>query len=71
MDDPDVVVLDFPSLKVKGVVVSLEDGSSKIYINARLSREEQLRVYAHELSHIRRDDFYNDTPLEIAEDAML
>lgn len=67
MDDPEVKLLDFPSSRIKGVAVLTDDGTCMIYINARLSREEQLKVYEHELAHLRRNDFYNELPVTIVE----
>ncbi len=39
------------------MVVSNEDGSYTILINAKLSRDGQLKAYQHALSHITDGDF--------------
>jgi len=54
--DVNVILLDFPNNQ-KEMVVSNEDGSYTILINARLSYETQLRAYEHALKHINDDDF--------------
>lgn len=36
------------------------DGNYNIYINSRLSAEQQRRSLHHEKMHIQRDDFYKD-----------
>lgn len=37
-----------------------EDGSYSIFINARLSNDEQLKAYEHALKHIQKEDFSKD-----------
>lgn len=54
--DVNVILLDFPNNQ-KEMVVSNEDGSYTILINAKLSHEAQLRAYNHALKHINDDDF--------------
>ena len=46
---------------VKGVTVISEDGFYNVYINSLLPMEEQKKALRHELTHIRRDDFYRET----------
>jgi len=41
-------------------VSSNEDGTFSIFINARLSRDGQLRAYNHALKHIQRNDFHKE-----------
>lgn len=44
------------------------NGFYNVYINSRLSFEEQRKALKHELEHIRRHDFDNeDMPLEMVE----
>ena len=50
--------IDLP-YTVKGVTVRDETGFYNIYINSRLSWEEQWKAVNHELEHILRDDFDN------------
>lgn len=37
-----------------------EDGSYSIFINAKLSNDEQLKAYEHALKHIQEEDFSKD-----------
>ena len=55
-----VRLLDLPPT-VEGVTVPNDDGTFDIYINALLSPERQQEKLDHELEHIRKDHFYNDT----------
>ena len=48
--------LDMPT-SVKSNVTHNEDGSYSIFINARLSQNQQANAYMHELEHILKDDF--------------
>ena len=43
------------------------DGFYNIYINARLSYEQQKKAIAHEMEHIARGDFFSDGTLEEVE----
>ena len=43
--------------RVKGQTVENSDGSYSIFINARLSADQQHEAYIHELEHIKRKDF--------------
>ncbi|MCD8327665.1 MAG: ImmA/IrrE family metallo-endopeptidase [Ruminococcus sp.] len=58
--------IDLP-ITVKGVTAMDETGFFNIYINARLSVEEQRRTIAHELTHIARGDFFSYRSLEEVE----
>lgn len=53
-----VRVVDLP-LPVGGMVTPNEDGTFSVYINAKNSKEKQMKSYSHEVSHIENDDFYN------------
>lgn len=46
---------------VKGVTVVSEDDFCNVYINSLLPLEEQRKTLCHELTHIRRGDFYRET----------
>lgn len=62
-----VRLVDMPC-SVNGVTVLDEDGFANIYINSRLSHDQQQEAIQHELRHIHRDDFYKlDEPLEAVE----
>lgn len=46
---------------VRAFTIPDADGNYNIYINSRLSAEQQKRSLYHEKMHIQRDDFYKDT----------
>ena len=54
--DVNVFLIDF-QVPGKEMVVSNEDGSYTILINARLSQDERLKAYQHALGHIDDGDF--------------
>ncbi|WP_316607790.1 hypothetical protein [uncultured Ruminococcus sp.] len=60
MEDIIVRIID---LTVPGVTVLDEDGNYNIYINARLSYEQQQQVYNHEMKHINLGHFYDSSPV--------
>ena len=61
-----VRLLDLPS-GVRALVAVDEEGFSNIYVNARLSREEQAAALRHELRHLSNDDAYNDRDIRSVE----
>ena len=62
-----VRVMDLPCA-VKALVQFDAEGFPNIYVNARLSREEQEKAVAHEIRHIRRDDVYSAACIRAVED---
>lgn len=54
-------------LSVSGISCVDENGEPMIYLNDRLSFEQQRKTYAHEMGHIKRDDFHNGLPIEVVE----
>ena len=51
-------------LPIKGVTVKDDEGDYNIYINARLSEDERVDAYWHEIEHIRLGHFYqHDRPV--------
>lgn len=52
---------------VPGIASIDEDGEPMIYLNARLSIEQNRKTYDHEELHITRDDFHNDLPIDVVE----
>lgn len=58
-----VRVVDLPCT-VKALLRFDAEGFPNIYVNARLSQEEQKKAIAHELRHIRRDDAYSAEEIE-------
>ena len=61
-----VRLMDLPHA-VKGFVALDEDGFANIYINSRLSREEQRKTVRHEINHLAKDDFFNNVDIMSAE----
>ena len=59
-------LMDLPHT-VKGFVALDEDGFANIYINSRLSREEQRKAARHEINHLQNNDFYNDADIASVE----
>jgi Zn-dependent peptidase ImmA (M78 family) len=53
-----VVLGDMP-IKTKALSCMNEDGSFTIFLNARLSYEQQRNSFFHELKHISNNDFYD------------
>ena len=56
MNEIIVRIIDLPYW-VKGQTILDQNGNYNIYINARLSAEEQKKAYNHELNHINNQDF--------------
>lgn len=52
---------------INGVTVEDAYGFYNIYINSLLSYKEQQKAIKHELTHIKRDDFYSTKPLQYIE----
>lgn len=46
---------------VEGVTIPNDDGTFDIYINSVFCEEKQRDILAHELRHIQKDHFYNDS----------
>lgn len=67
-DEFAIRLIDLPCT-VKAVVALDEDGFNNIYVNSKLSQEEQCKALKHELNHIARNDFYNDLDIRTVEGA--
>ncbi len=50
-------------------VVKNDDDSYTIFLNARLSRESQIKSYHHALQHIDENDFYKEDVQDIEQNA--
>ena len=59
-----VRVVDFPVCSCGGLVTPNEDGTFSVYINSRLSHEQNKKSMRHELRHMEHDDFYRTAPIE-------
>lgn len=55
--DVNICLMDFPNTKDREMVTENEDGTVSIFINAKLSHDEQLAAYNHAINHINDDDF--------------
>ena len=60
--------IDMP-VTAKGFVSPDEDGNMNVYINSRLSREEQFNALFHELKHAANGDCYSDDPVSAIEES--
>lgn len=56
MDAINVLYADMPSA-IRSYVVSNTDSSYTVVLNSRLSHEQNLLSYQHELYHIQNDDY--------------
>lgn len=52
---------------IRSFVVSNSDMSFTIIINARISSDQQLRAYLHELRHIKNGDYDKHCSVELIE----
>lgn len=62
-----VYVVDFPDCRAGGMVMPNDDGTFSVYLNARLTRDQNAASAAHERRHIAHGDFYRDAPVETLE----
>lgn len=58
MYDPPVRLVNLP-VTVHGFCYHDDDGETYIVLNARDTREQNLKTYEHERNHIRNDDLFN------------
>ena len=59
MEEVPIVLKDLPA-EIRGVICLGSDFEPIIVINSRLSREQQLRTYRHELQHLRKGEMFNE-----------
>lgn len=59
MENVPIVLKSLP-VDVRGFVCLGSDYEPIIVINSRLSREQQLLTYQHELKHLRRGEMYKE-----------
>ena len=55
-----VRIVDLP-IVMRGAVREDENGDYNIYINARLSEDQRVAAFRHEIDHIRRGHLDDDT----------
>ena len=57
MRDFRVVLKDFKTTKIGACITPNEDGTHTIFVNERLSKDQQAKAVKHELNHFYNDDF--------------
>ena len=57
--DVNTLLVDLPGT-IKAFVAKDTDDFYTIYLNSRLSHEQNIVSFIHEMEHIENDDFYND-----------
>lgn len=69
IEDGDYIVrvIDYKDTAIRGATFVDNDGFANIYINARVSTNQQKETFNHELLHVENDDCYNDKPIELVE----
>lgn len=59
MDTINVLLIDMPNA-IRSYVISNSDSTYTVVLNSRLSHEQNLLSYQHELFHIENGDFEKD-----------
>ena len=57
---PNVCFMELPS-RIKGYVSENDDDTYTIILNSRLTHEQNVKTFTHELSHIENNDFEKPT----------
>ena len=60
MDEYMAMLVDLPT-SVRGLCYHDDNGEEFIVLNARLTREQNLKTYDHEQKHIERGELYEPT----------
>lgn len=66
MDDINTIYSDMPAA-IRSYVIYNRDMSYTIVLNSRLSHEQNLRSYAHELAHIKNGDYDRKCSVDMIE----
>ena len=66
MGDINTFIIDFGNY-IPATAALNEDGSVSIFLNARVSMEQRMEAYQHELRHYAHDDFRGNISVDIAE----
>ena len=66
MDCVIIRVVDLPET-VHGMTIIDTEGDYNVYINARISEDERVKAYRHEIDHIRLGHFYDERPVAVKE----
>lgn len=67
MDAVIIRKVDFLPLSIKGMTIMDTNGDYNVYLNAKLSNDQQLRAFRHEVEHIRQGHFYSAAEIETLE----
>lgn len=59
---------DLPTT-IRSFVVSNNDMSFTIILNAKMGREQQLKAYLHEMNHIKNGDYEKNCSVDLIETA--
>lgn len=57
MDNIYTYFVKFPNRRIREAVMPCSDGGYTIYIDERLTLEQQIRAYNHAIRHIKNGDF--------------
>jgi len=68
MDEVPIILKDLPA-DIRGFVCLGSDYEPIIVINTRLSREQQMKTYRHELLHLMLGEMFDETYHEYGDDA--
>ena len=63
MDEYKAMLVDLPT-SVRGLCYHDDNGEEFVILNARLTREQNLKTYDHEHDHIERGELYEPTYIE-------
>ena len=66
--DINVQLMDMDTMIPEHLVKNADD-TYTIFLNARLSRDSQLKYYFHALKHIKEQDFHKENVQEIESEA--
>ena len=67
MDEVPIILKDLPA-DIRGFVCLGSDYEPIIVINTRLSREQQMKTYRHELLHLMLGEMFDETYHEYGDD---
>lgn len=64
MNDVTTRIINLPTT-IRAYTKQTADGSYTVFVNARLSRDMQIKAYRHEVEHISGQDFEKEDVQEI------
>ena len=66
MEDIYTKLIDMPT-SIRGYTIHDKNGDFCIVINARISQEDMVETYIHEIKHIKRGDVYKKGSVDLIE----